>query len=168
MEPVTITSSRRKLALLLFGALVFVAIAIFLPAQGNDGWRLFAGVFFGLAAVVFAALLIRPQRLTLDSRGLTVSGGLAPKAWSVAWADLDHFEPMAGTDLVGFTYRVGAGGASSLGKLNRKISNVDGAIPGSWPMSAAEMAVLLEDYRAKALTNGAPAPAIRPNLDRPS
>jgi hypothetical protein len=166
MEPVTITSSRRKLVLLLAAALLFVATATLLPTHRNDVWRLFAGSFFGLAAVVFVALLIRPHRLTLDSHGVTVSGGLVPREWSIAWADVDHFEPMGGTDMVGFTYRNGAGGASPLRKVNRKISNVDGAIPGSWPMSAAQMAALLEDYRTRAVTNGAPAPAIGPGRGR--
>ena len=150
MEPMTIESSRRRYALLLLGSLTFVAIAAFLPHGADEGWRLPSGIFFGLCALVFLVLLARPQRLSLDSRGLTVSGGLVRKPWTIAWSDIDHFTPMQ-AGMIGFTYRDGAAPESSLRRFNRTMSNVDGGIPGRWTRSTPEMLALLEDYRSKSV-----------------
>ena len=74
-------SSRSKTALMLLISLAFIACALFLPTDGtSQSWRYYGGAFFGLGVIVFAWLLIRPQRLTLDPEGFALSGGLIPQA----------------------------------------------------------------------------------------
>jgi hypothetical protein len=66
-----IVSSRRKTALMLLGSLGFVAIGFLLPGP-PDSRMFWSGVFFSACAAVFAALLLRPQRLVLDQEGLII------------------------------------------------------------------------------------------------
>jgi hypothetical protein len=163
MEPVTVRSSRRKYVRLLLGSVGFFALAALLPGAGTDvDWRWPARIFFGLGTLVFAALLIRPQRLSLDSSGLTVSGGLVLKPRSIGWAEIDRFIPLQ-PGMIGFTYRPRARPESHLRRFNRRMSNVDDAIPGRWELSTPDMIALLEDYRSRALSE----PAERHRISAP-
>lgn len=154
LEKREFVTSRLKTAVVLAGSLVFVAIAVLLPreaGQSND-WRWWGGSLFGLCSVVFVCLLMRPQRLTLDQKGFTLSGGLARSPKKVAWEVTKPF----------FVYQLPRGGKkiaygltsdpnrNLLTRLNRRLG-ADGLLPGLWPGSLDEVCSELNAYRELAL-----------------
>jgi hypothetical protein len=144
-------SSRGKIIASLIGSLAFVAIAIFVPdsRSQSDLWRYGCGLFFGLCAVVFLWLLVRPQTLTLDAEGFTVAGGFVRSPRKTLWREIEGFFiyrlPRGGT-MVGFNFAPGIRPTTALMKLNRRLG-VDGAVPRLFPGSAESLAEELNSYR---------------------
>ncbi|MXO57958.1 hypothetical protein GRI89_00145 [Altererythrobacter salegens] len=146
-----LTSSRGKAAIGLIGCLAFVAISLFAEQSGDTSWKLQAGgIFFGLCALTFVAMLIRPHRLRLDPEGFTLSGGLTRTPRKIGWRHVGEFyvRPLShGASMVAFKYAdeavVPFGGV--LGK--------SGGIPGVWPDGPDALAYMLNDYRDAALSH---------------
>jgi hypothetical protein len=151
------SSSRSKIALMLLGALAFVAIAVFLPAdEQSQNWRIYCGGFFGFCAIVFLCLLVRPQRLTLDAEGFMLSGGLMlpSRVKKIRWDDIEGFsvfETGRGNKLIAYNFSPGASERTRLSRFNHAAFGLDAALPSGWPGGAAQMAEHLNTYRAQAL-----------------
>lgn len=148
-----IIASRRKTALMLAGSLAFVAIGLFVPdREGNH--LIWGTVFFAACSAVFIVLLIRPQRLSFDREGLTLSGGLLRSPTRVAWRDVSGFFVVPirpGTSLIGFNYSPVAANRPKGAAFSRRIAGADGALSGVWSGSNAAVVDKLNAYREYAL-----------------
>jgi len=163
MVTTELATARWKIALYLAGSLAFVAIALLLLEHPDrDAWKLqFVLGFFGLCAVVFAWLLIRPQRLLLDPEGFTVVGGFARNPKKVRWRDIDEFfvyRLPRGGKMIGFNYKPGAREVSPIARLNRRLG-ADGALPKGWAQSPENVATELNEYRVRAIATQNPTAA---------
>ncbi|MNY33539.1 hypothetical protein D3C86_1678220 [compost metagenome] len=150
-----ITSSRGKTARFLLISLVFVAVSIAIPndAPGERYKLWLAGAFFGLCSVVFAFLLIRPQRLLLTPTGFTVAGGLVWSPKQILWRDVDPFfvyRLVRGGKMIGYNFTPGSRKDSALFHVNRFVG-AEGGLPMDWPGSPEQMVELINVYRAQAL-----------------
>jgi hypothetical protein len=109
--------------------------------------------FFGAGALVFAWLIIRPQRLTLNKKGFTLSGGLVwtPKTelWQNTTAFFLYSLPRSGTS-IGYNYVAGVKKDTALLRMNRSLG-AEASLPRVWKGSPKLMAGRLNDYRAQAL-----------------
>lgn len=156
VEPRTIRGSRGKTSVYLLGSLSFVATGIWLlrQPQAEILWAWLCVAFFGLGALVFAWLLVRPQVLILDGGGFKLDGGLVRSPKQIPWQDVQGFFvyrlPVGGGKMVGYNFEPTAGKNSSLIRWNRRLG-ADGALPEGWPLSAEKMAEELNAYRLQAL-----------------
>ena len=155
MEVEEIKSSRGKTVLFLLISLAFVATSVTIPsedaAENYKSW--FAGAFFGVCSVVFAWLLIRPQRLLLAPTGFTFAGGLVRSPKHVLWRDVNPFfvnRLKMGGKMIGYNFAPGARRDSTLIRVNRFAGN-DGVLPKGWPESPELMVERINAYRARAL-----------------
>lgn len=155
MEVEEIKSSRGKTVFFLLISLAFVAIAVAIPsedvAESYKYWL--AGAFFGLCSVVFAWLLIRPQRLLLAPTGFTVAGGFVRSPKHVLWRDVNPFfvyRLSRGGKMIGYNFAPGARTDSTLIRVNRLVG-AEGALPKGWPGSPELMVERINAYRARAL-----------------
>ena len=151
----TITGSRVKSLLLLLASLAFVLIGMW-QARGPApvDWRVWLGLaLFGLGVLVFAWLLVRPQRLVLNDSGFTVAGGLVRTPWHVRWDEVDGFfvyRLPRGGKMIGYNYAEGARPESVLLSLNRRFG-ADGALSKGFPGSPEQLVEELNRHRAQAL-----------------
>ena len=147
-----IVSSRRKTALMLLLSLGFVAVAFLMP--GPPDRKLFGcGVFFSCCAAVFVALLVRPQKLVLDDKGLTLSGGLRRSPTKLAWRDVNRFfivSSRPGASMIGFNYKADALNKPRGAAFAQRIAGADGAISGVWPGSKMTLVNQLNEYCERA------------------
>ena len=156
LAPRTITGSRGKAALCLIGSLVFVLVGAFMLQHETlaSAWMWPGIVFFGVCAFVSAWLLARPQVLTLDADGFTISGGLMRSPWGTAWGDVQGFVvcklPFGGS-MIGFNFKPSAKQRSSLARFNGTFG-AEGALPQGWPLSTEAMVDELNSYRMSALS----------------
>lgn len=155
MGATEISGSRWKTVLYLGGNLAFVVSALFLLQHPDrDAWKLQLCVgFFGLCAVVFVWMLIRPQRLLLDDEGFTLLGGFVRSPKKVHWRDIDEFfvyRLARGGKMIGFSYKAGAREVSPMVRFARSFG-AEGALPKGWARSPEEMVAELETYRLRAL-----------------
>src|SRR5258708_6585975 len=113
VEPLIIRASRGKTLLMLLASLVFVLGSAFMIYVSKDDdtvvlWCCMA--FFGLGALVFFWLLIRPQMLVLDGQGFLLGGGLVRSPKLVRWKDIEGFHvyslPRAG-EMIGYNFAPG-------------------------------------------------------------
>lgn len=156
MDDRVIESSRSKILLCLAGSLVF-SIGGLALVRGEDvstAWRLWPLViFFGLCALVFLALLIRPQRLVLDATGFSVEGGFARSPSKIAWSDIDEFFvwrlPRGGRS-VAYRYRPDARNVPGTVRASRAFG-ADGALPRPWRSNPDALAAELNAYREQAI-----------------
>lgn len=154
MGATEISVSRWKIALYLAISLGFVAIALLMVQHPDEEvWKAQLGLgFFGLCSLIFAWLLIRPQRLVLDSQGFTLEGGLVRNPKKVYWRDIDEFLvyrlPRAGK-MIGYNYKPGVRQDSALARITRKFG-ADAALPKGWPMSPEKMVAELNTWRLQA------------------
>jgi hypothetical protein len=155
-ESEEIIQSRLKTSVAFLGSSAFVAIATLLPSQAGESndWRWWCGAFFGLCAVVFCWLLIRPQRLTLDREGFTVRGGFVRSPKRIPWRSIDPFfvyRLPRGGKMIGFNFRPGAEPRHTLlRKLNRRLG-AEGSLPKLWPVPPDQLVEELNAYRQRAL-----------------
>jgi hypothetical protein len=116
-------------------------------------WRFLAGGFFGLCALVFAALIVWPQRIVVDSEGFALHGGLIFSPRKTLWRDTEPFFVCrlgSYRKTIGFNYRSGARDRSTLLRVNRSLG-ADGALPMLQRGSAEELVQELNAYRLRAL-----------------
>ena len=156
LENKEIVSSRSKTTIALLGSLAFVAIATLLPVEAGESgqWRWWCGGFFGLCAVVFSWLLIRPQRLSLDQEGFTLAGGFTRRPKKIAWRSIEPFfiyQLPRGGKMIGFNFKPEAKTQRTLlRKLNSRLGAED-ALPKLWPGSPDQLVKELNAYREQAL-----------------
>ncbi|MGJ3649426.1 hypothetical protein ACLB0R_13265 [Sphingomonas sp. GlSt437] len=156
MENRVITASRSKSLLLLVTSLAFVISSAFVVRSSREPaylilWLTIA--FFALCGLVALATLIRPHRLTLDSAGFTVSGGLMIRPYRIGWAAVDRFVVYSlprGGKMVGWHLRHKADGGG-LRALAEQLTGVDGALPKGWPGTPETLAAELNAYRTAAV-----------------
>lgn len=150
-----IIASRGKTACMLLGSLAFVAMGLFVPdREGN--YLIWGAVFFAACSTVLVVLLIRPQRLSLDQEGLTLSGGLLRSPTRIAWRDVSGFFVVpirpGGSSLIGFNYSPGAANKPKGAAFSRRLAGADGALSGVWSGSNTAVVDKLNAYREYALT----------------
>jgi hypothetical protein len=156
------TSSPVKTVLLLVVSLGMLGAAV-LPPRGSalpEPMRWAAGGFFGLCAIVFAWLLVRPMRLILDPQGFTIGGGLVLSPKKTRWSDVDQFFVYSiapARKMIGVNYKPGVHDQSKLVKFSRRTAGVDGALPILSRSSPEQLVAELNDYRKRALEGHAPS-----------
>ena len=158
MDVEEIKSSRGKTLLFLLISLGFVAIFVVIPSDdaAESYWSWFGGAFFGLGTVVFAWLLVRPQRLVLAPTGFTVAGGLVRSPKQILWREVNplfvYRIPRVGK-MIGYNFAPGARKDSALIRINR-LAGAEGALPKGWPGSPERLVERINAYRARALAEG--------------
>lgn len=155
MEVEEIKSSRGKTVLVLLISLAFVSISVAIPSEAaSESYKSWlAGAFFGLCSVVFAFLLVRPQRLLLTPTGFTVAGGLVRSPKQILWRDVSPlfvYRLARGGKMIGYNFAPGARKDSTLIRVNR-FAGAEGALPKGWPGSPERMVERINAYRAQAL-----------------
>lgn len=155
-----IVGSRWKAALYLAASVAFAAGGLLMlndPAESRAAAMLCL-IVFGLGALVFLLMLIRPQRLALDGQGFTLDGGLVRSPKLVRWRDIEPFFvyrlPRAGK-MIGYNFRPGVKPETTMGRIARRFG-ADAALPKGWPMSPDALVEHLNAYRAQALGEGMP------------
>jgi len=152
--------------LLLLVSAGVAAAAIFVAATRNETAAMLVGVlgggFFGLGALVFAAILLNPQTLRLDEEGFEVAGGLQRKPYKTLWRDVARFRlwrtgRLGSPTFVAYDYVPGyeppaePSRAAKLLKFNRKMGLPDAALPAGWAIPAAALCERLDDRRRRVI-----------------
>jgi hypothetical protein len=128
-----------------------------IPAPRPQAKRCLITTFFGAAIPIFAWRLIRPDILTLAPDGASWRSTFGTACWQ--WADLQDFRPYKPTSKtmskhIGFdftdSYRARYGGPCGLGKA---MTGVEGSLGTGWELSAAELAELVNQARARWATD---------------
>jgi hypothetical protein len=145
--PITFRSTRKKMATLLAGSLLFVAGGIWLmPQEPLIGWL--CVVFFGLGVIVFAVNLHpKSSFLTLAHDGFTVAS-LFRKHF-VPWSHVQEFVParVGLNKMVGWNYTPEFQAQANLRRINVATSGVEGGLPDTYGMSAEALCALLNEVR---------------------
>jgi hypothetical protein len=150
-----IVGSRWKAALYLTASLAFAAGGLLMLNDPDESKAaaVLCVVLFGLGALIFLLMLVRPQRLALDGQGFTLSGGLVRSPKLVRWRDVEPFFayrlPRAGK-MIGYNFRTGVRPDTTMNRIARRFG-ADAALPKGWPMSPDAMVEHLNAYRAQAL-----------------
>lgn len=143
------SSRRRTLGLLaLSGGFAFAGV-LMVGADADFGWLVAA---FGLVGtLVFAIMLVRPNRLELSQQGLTtVTLG---RRWSVKWSECGEFRAskidynVAAPSMVVFDCSAPGVRSHVLEAAAEALSGANAALPETYGMSADELAELLNSYR---------------------
>jgi len=157
MEPLVIRGSRGKTLLLLLACLAFALGSAFLIYVSKDDDTIglwFCMALFGPGALVFAWLLVRPQMLVLNPQGFILGGGLVRSPKLVQWKDIEGFHvyslPKAG-EMIGYNFAPGVKKSSVMRSITKSLG-AEAALPKGWQFSPEEMAVLLNEYRRRAMT----------------
>ena len=132
-----ITSSRARPILLLGLALVMWAASAWLLAQPEHAAAGRLGVVvFGLITLLALLSLVWGPRLVLDAQGLQFRA-LLPVPRRCAWSDIERIDlqRFGATRFVKIVMHPGRGSDLALG--------------GSWPMSADQLAALLDSWRTR-------------------
>lgn len=163
MEPQVIRESRVKMGGYLAISLAFVALFVWMALGSTSERDVLTGwigvALFGVGALLFGWLLVRPQVLRLDAQGFVLEGGLVRTPKRIAWADIDRFfvvNAPRGGELILFSYLPGRAPPSRLGRLIHPYG-ADGGLPKNWTLSPKALVALLNDYRAKCAPAGTPA-----------
>lgn len=159
MEPIKIQQSAVKAYLLLAGSFLFTAVGVY-DLHVSEGHRFILGagvVFFGLGIPVFGTLIVRPQRLLLDSRGFQLLGGLRRRPTNVSWAEVDQFflynAGRAGIQ-IGYNYKPEVNRFRRMRSINRAFG-AEGMIPATWDIHPEILVQLLNEYRVRAAAQAA-------------
>lgn len=140
--------SRFVILLLISGA--FVAMGVFLLAQGKPllGWLNI--VFFGLGVVVaIVSLLPGSNHLLLTDEGFEVCS--LYRRWSVRWRDVQAFFPafVSRREMVCWNYAADYTGQRTGRALSTNLAGVEAALPDTYGLSAAALADLLNQWRER-------------------
>lgn len=106
--------------------------------------------FFGLCGLVAIVCMIPgASYLTLTAEGFWFAS-LFRKNF-VAWKDVDHFivADIRANKMVGWNYTADFGHQSALRRVNSAIAGIEGGLPDTYGHSAAELAELMNELRAK-------------------
>ena len=150
-ETMTLTSSRLKSVGMLLICLVFVVIGVWItsdPENKTMGW--FCVGFFGLCSAVFIIQLIRPGHLTLNQDGFEQV--MLGRTLTVAWKDVSDF----GVIKIKYNKFVSFSRHQDEGKALAGVSKAltgghSGMLGDSFGMKAEELAVLMNQFRHRAL-----------------
>jgi hypothetical protein len=152
----TLTLRPRRLKMALYGALsagFTIGGALMIRDGAGEGW--FVAGFFGLATLVFLALLMPGSASLL----LTRDGFRVRSLWR------SHFTPWSAVAAFGVvrishrsmvSYNFTDVAAHRGARFSRALTGAEGALPDSYGMSAEDLAALMTAWRARAL--GAPGP----------
>ena len=157
-------SSRLRTTLLLIGSVLALCIGVAAGVGGErNGW--FVVAFGAVCTPFLCLLLLRPNRLELDERGLPTVGPLG-KRWGVPWHECGPFRT-AVADVAG-NYHAPTQvvfeceeSERSFGRslATHMIVGGSAALPDTYGMRASALADLLNRYRAAALgTSTTPDP----------
>lgn len=145
-----LTPRPSKFVILLLASAAFVAMGIFLVAQGKPliGWLNI--VFFGLGvAVAIISLLPGSNHLQLGDEGLEVCS--LYRRWSVRWGDVQEFFPavVSRREMVCWNYAPGYSGQRAGRVVASQLTGVEAALPDTYGMTAAGLADLLNEWRTR-------------------
>jgi hypothetical protein len=130
-------------------ALLFAAIGVLMIRDAQPaGWFLL--VVFGLASIVFLALLLPGAScLVLDAEGFTCRALF--RRWRERWADIEHFAvvTVGSHRMVGWRYRAHVTGQARGRAVSRAVSGVDGALPDTYGHSPEALVERLEAWRQR-------------------
>jgi len=160
----TYRSSPSRVWLLLIGSLGFVAAGVFVAMRGGAGAAVggtLGACFFGLNAIVFGMLVIRPQTLVLDCDGFELGGGLLRAPHRTSWREVLRFRVWrtgrwGGPKIVAYDYITGwepppeNPRVAKLLKFNRDRGWPDAALPAMWSLSATALCEKLNDCKRRA------------------
>ncbi|APV48897.1 hypothetical protein BWI17_03885 [Betaproteobacteria bacterium GR16-43] len=135
--------------LFMLGSGIFVAAGVWMLPR-EPVVAISCIVFFGLAAVVFAiGLHPKSSYLTLDEKGF-LSVSLFRRTF-VAWSNVQLFVPVTihHNHMVGWNYAPGFRESASLRRLSSAMSGVEGALPDTYGMPAAQLAEMLNQLRVQ-------------------
>jgi hypothetical protein len=159
LPPIVIRSSKSTSLLLLLIAVVFVAIGVGMlrdPTQ-TPAIGYLEIVFFGAAIPIFGWRLVRPDVLAVAPDGITWRRVLRTVHW--AWDDIQNFRPYSPgsrtlSKHLGFdfthSYRAQKRGFDH---AVIALTSVEGSFGGGWEPSAAELADLFNQARARWATD---------------
>lgn len=147
----TLTSSRLKSTLFGLICLIFVLMGIWIlsdPENALMGW--FTIAFFGLGLAIFIMQLIRPGRLTLDQNGFEQV--ILGRSLTCKWTEVSDF----GVLKVKHNKFVSFSRQQDEGKMLAGVSKTltgghSGMLGDSFGMKPKELAILMNEYRDKAL-----------------
>ena len=157
VAPEKMIVSRKKMAMYFAGSLAFVVIGLLLPSNASRSDLSWGCAFFGLGAMVFAWMVVRPPSLVLNDRGFICAGGFLRTPKQVLWKDIDLFfvyQLGYSGEMVGYRYLPGKGptsmGATILAHIGKKIGGHP-SLPRGWPLSPKELVEKLNEYRSRAV-----------------
>lgn len=143
-----LTPGRWKHLALLAGCMAFVGLAVVIgPKDSVLVWL--TGGFFGLGVVVaLIAMIPGSSFLRLGAKGMSVRSLYRTR--HVAWADVAEFyvAPVAGREMVCWQYAADFTGHARGRAFSRAISGVEAGLPDTYGIPAAELASLLNEWRA--------------------
>ena len=149
-DELTFHASRGKAALILLGAIVFVAIGYFMRAEEPFmGWACM--IFFGLGIPVGLIMLFSPNStyLRLDPEGFEM--GSFVKKTRMKWTDVAGFElaSIRGAKMIAIVYAPHYEGQKIGRAVAENLSGMEGAIPNSYNAPLAEVLKTLNEWRAR-------------------
>jgi hypothetical protein len=144
--------------------LTFVGLGGVAIAKGDDdvlSMGVPAALIFGLGILVALIQIARPSVMTITAEGVSVRTIL--KTWSVRWVEVGDFFvfqtrginqstglTFSGTEMAAFNWAGAPERPARRGRLLRA-AGADGGLGPGWPLSARQMADLLNAARARAL-----------------
>ena len=172
MEPVTLTSSRRKLALMVAAASAFIVgglamasgiLARPFPASVTVPMGWISLVFGGFGLVSSSISFIRPTRLRLESGSFIVESAF--RRSSVRWSDIDRFLiwEHPGGKFAAFNYLDDRRPTGTLQSLNTAMG-VDEILPNTLNLEAGALVDLMNDWRLKCAAREVPV-RVAPSSD---
>lgn len=146
----TLTPNRSKFVILLLVSAAFVAVGMFLVAQGKPliGWLNIC--FFGPgAAVAIVSLLPGSHHLRLTDEGFEVCS--LYRRWSVRWGDVQAFSPalVSRREMVCWNYAADYTGQRLGRVVANNLTGVEAGLPDTYGMTAADLAALLNQWRER-------------------
>ena len=157
LEPRVLRSSRLRTTLLLIVSVFALGIGVAAVAGGEkNGWLIVA--VGALLTIFMCLLLLRPQRLELDEKGLTTVNPLG-KRWSVEWRECGTFRTAYPVALGSSTHTSAQvvfeceESERSLARslITHMVAGGSASLPDTYGMSAKNLATLLNRYREAAV-----------------
>ena len=142
--------SKLKWAIILLGSLAFVGIGVFvIPPDEDQMMRWLTIGFFSICALASLPGLLGIGGLELDQGGFTIL--TLGKKTRRTWRECSEFSviKMRGGPFVGFSSETDSKHAAA--GLARSLVGETGMLPDRYGMKAADLAVLMNRFRARAL-----------------
>jgi hypothetical protein len=151
--PIVIWASKGFTLLMLLIAIVFVAIGIMVLRDPKEDhtWAYVGIILFGAGIPIFVLRLVRPDELILGPEGITWRGIFRTARFQ--WSDVQNFRPYSpapktASKHVGFDFTDSMRGGQ-LRHAAKALVGVEGSLGGGWELSAAKLAELLNQARAR-------------------